>query len=86
MTAVTFSRSGERARLDSYALENHGKPETGFPVEVTVIGKDLTHDGSHRSSTFTKSTISFEPLDPALFEVPRDFAPGKISAVTGRTY
>jgi len=84
LTTVTVSPSGKRSRHDSYALENHGKPETGFPVEVTMTSKDVTHEGSHLSSTFRKSIISLEPLDPALFEVAGDFAPGKISAVTGR--
>lgn len=83
VTAVAFSSSEDRRQPDRYASEQHGKPESGFPVEVTMTSKDVTHEGSH-SSMFRKSTISFEPLDPALFEVPKDFVPGKISSVTGR--
>lgn len=83
VSAVRFSRSGRPSPPDTYAVENHGKPENGFPVEVTTTINDV-RDSTVSSTTFRKSIISFEPLDPALFEVPKDFAPGKISVTTGR--
>jgi hypothetical protein len=83
VSGVYFSHSGKPSRPDTYEIENHGKPENGFPVEVTTTTRDID-DTAHSSTTFRKSIISLEPLDPALFEVPGDFVPGKVSAITGR--
>jgi hypothetical protein len=84
LSGVRFSNSAKPSPPDTYAVENHGKPEHGFPVEVTSKIKDETQNGAYRSTTCTKSIISREPLDPALFEVPGDFVAGKVSAITGR--
>src|SRR5205814_2359507 len=84
LTAVAFSSSEDRARHDLYALEQHGKPETGFSVEVITTTRNPMDDRTHGSATFTKSVIALEPLDPALFEVPKDFGRGKRSPITGR--
>jgi hypothetical protein len=85
LTAVSFSGGDHHRQYDSYAFENHGQPETGFPFEITTTAWHTTPDGSRHASTSKETSVIWrEPLDPALFEIPKDFARGKRSAVTGR--
>jgi hypothetical protein len=56
-----------------------GAPETGFPVELTTTLRSTGGagpSGHQRYVTHTRVVeLSREPLDPALFETPRDFRP-----------
>ena len=62
---------------DARGSANTSRESTGSKVPLDMVG------GKH-VSIFKKSTISREPLDPALFEIPKDFARGKRSYNTGR--
>lgn len=70
---------------ESYGFETHGRPEHGLPIEITTTTSQVMPNGEKRVRTHKEiSVISRERLDPALFEIPKDFARGKRSYNTGR--
>lgn len=89
-SSVGFHLSGRvrtelQVKHESYGYETHGRPEHGFPIEITSTSSQVMPTGQkHVHTSKQSSVISREPLDAALFEIPKDFARGKRSYRTGR--
>jgi len=85
---ASSSKPGERLRLPVFTFKNIGDPEKGFALETKDIQRDdssspdgLAHTMESLSNEMQVTELSKESLDPALFEVPKNFR--KVSQIRG---
>jgi hypothetical protein len=80
VATATAGKKGELPQMPVLAFKNIGNPETGFALTTKELNRDSvpSPDQPARivesfSNEMQVTEISREPLDPALFEVPKNF-------------
>lgn len=83
LTASRQSGTGH-PELPVVAFKDVGAPERGFPIELTTSWQEPAREGTAAPmSRRVVTQLSYQPLDPGLFEIPRGYRPsvGPIAAL-----
>jgi hypothetical protein len=86
LTASRQSGTG-RPELPVVAFKDVGAPERGFPIELTTSWQEPARQGAAAPvSRRVVTQLSYQPLDPGLFEIPHGYRPsvGPIAALAAR--